>query len=148
MSRDRQMRVLIVEDNPDFLEALRRILHRCDPNAEISTAQGVEQARALLRTRRPDLVFLDIRLPDGNGLDLLEAIRRGSPRATVVVSTNYDLPEYSEAARVRGADCFVPKAKLTPQGVEHLLSKVRLALRERAAEQAEESPDAPPTISR
>lgn len=58
----------------------------------------------------PDIVVLDIGLPDGNGIDLLRAIRRTGRHASVVMLTNRPAQQYREGTLREGADFFVDKA--------------------------------------
>ncbi|MGZ3539371.1 MAG: response regulator, partial [Thermodesulfobacteriota bacterium] len=55
------------------------------------------------------IVFMDIRLPGENGLELTKKIKQNYPDIIIVILTSYDLPEYRQAALKRLADCFVPK---------------------------------------
>jgi DNA-binding NarL/FixJ family response regulator len=57
----------------------------------------------------PDTIFMDLRLPGANGLELTQKIKAQSPDTVVVIITNYDLPEYREAAFQSGADHFLSK---------------------------------------
>jgi len=58
---------------------------------------------------RPKIIFMDIRLPGENGLELTEKIKRNYPDITVIILANHDLPEYRQAARESMADYFVLK---------------------------------------
>jgi DNA-binding NarL/FixJ family response regulator len=58
------------------------------------------------------VVLLDLNLPDGNGLVLAEQIRAERPGTCVLVCTSHDLPEYREAATLRGATHFLSKGSL------------------------------------
>ena len=57
----------------------------------------------------PKIVFMDIRLPGENGLELTKKIKKNYPDVIIVVITSYDLPEYRQAARESMADYFLPK---------------------------------------
>ena len=102
-------KILIVEDGAIFRELLRTTLQSRFPSMEIfevtNGKEALEQAEAL----SPELVFIDIRLPDMNGLALTRIIKAKHPETTVVILTNYDLPEYREAALNYKADHFIPK---------------------------------------
>jgi signal transduction histidine kinase/CheY-like chemotaxis protein len=64
-------RVLVVDDDADFLKLLSRMLAVCDPDLEVIRAVAGEQALELMRTVRPDLVLLDIMMPGMDGWDVL-----------------------------------------------------------------------------
>jgi CheY-like chemotaxis protein len=57
----------------------------------------------------PDLIFMDIKLPEENGLELTGKIRASNPKVKIIILTSHDLPEYREAARAEGADHFLTK---------------------------------------
>lgn len=70
-----KIRALIIEDDPSQIEVLQELLTECCPNVTvIGTARSVKSAISLIRTSEPDLVFLDIRLPDGTGFDILDTL--------------------------------------------------------------------------
>jgi len=74
-------RVLVVDDDPDALQLLTRMVQTCDQTLQVLTASGGRDALEILRTRHPDLVLLDILMPDMDGWQVLatkaqeEAIR-------------------------------------------------------------------------
>lgn len=58
----------------------------------------------------PDLIFMDIKLPGENGLELIRKIRVSNSEVKIIILTSHDLPEYREAAKAGGADYFLTKA--------------------------------------
>ena len=74
-------------------------------------AGTVEEAVAQARLHQPDIVVMDVRLPDGNGLDLLRELRcSGNPDGTrVIIASASVLPSERDAALAAGADRFLPK---------------------------------------
>ena len=125
MTAERACTVLIVEDNGLFRQVLGDALRHRFPGLRVLEATDLDQGGVKLCEGRPDLVFLDIGLPDGNGLDLAEVIRRERPDAVVVVCTSHDLPEYRQAAEACGAHHFLPKDQMDWEKVGDL---VELAL--------------------
>ena len=106
-------RILYVEDEELNRALLRAVLHR-SPDLRLRSAALVEartlaQARAILTEQELDIVLLDVRLPDGNGLDLLREIKSRSPDLGVVVMSASVLPEEREEAMKAGSDAFVAK---------------------------------------
>ena len=101
--------VLIVDDNLLFRKLLRQRLKCRFPSLIISEAKDAREAMEIMLTSRPDLVFMDIRLPDGNGLDLTCQIKRQHPEIRIVIVTNYDGPEYRHAAFRCKADHYLTK---------------------------------------
>ena len=123
--------ILIVEDEPP----IRRLLRTTLGAHEYRTIEAATGAEALsgLRHHRPDLVLLDLGLPDIDGLQLLSQIRKLSPVPIVVLSSRGD-----EAAKVTaldsGADDYVTK----PFGAEELMARIRAGLRHRLQQQGAE----------
>ena len=97
-------RTLIVEDNATFRDALMRLLKSRFPLMLFEEAESAEEAMKMISDPVPDLIFVDLKLPGENGLALTTRIRALDPRVPIVVLTNYDLPEYREAAEKRGAE--------------------------------------------
>jgi DNA-binding NarL/FixJ family response regulator len=101
--------ILIVEDGAIFRELLRTTLQSRFPSMEIFEVTNGREALERMEALLPEIVFIDIRLPDMNGLELTKIIKAEHPEAKVVILTNYDLPEYREAASNYKADHFIPK---------------------------------------
>jgi len=73
----------------------------------------------------PNLMFIDIRLPGENGLELTKKIKTRYPKIIIIILTSYDLPEYREAAYQYGANYFLSKGS---SGREEILSLVESIL--------------------
>lgn len=120
--------VLIVEDNADYRGSLHHLLEERFPEMEIGEAvdgeDGLRQALALC----PGLVFMDIRLPRGNGLELTKVIKSALPDTVVGVISSYDILEYREAAFVNGADFFMAKGDWTGAQIVGLVSALVYAV--------------------
>jgi len=101
------LKVLIVEDSRLFRHVFKEMLHTRFPSLEIHEAADGEEALQMIKKVVPDLLFMDIRLPDANGLDLTRKIKAQHPRITSIIFTGYD-SEYREAAR-KVADYFLSK---------------------------------------
>ncbi len=102
-------RVLIVEDNAFFLQFFKETLRSRFPSMEISEAKDGEEAMQKIEAFRPEVVFMDVRLPGENGLELTKKVKAQYPDVIVVVVTNYDLPEYRKAAYESKANHFISK---------------------------------------
>lgn len=101
--------VLLVDDHDLIRQGLRRAFERDDEFDVVGEAGSVAEARARARERRPDVFVVDVRLPDGNGLDLVRTVRDDHPDAGIVVLTMYAGDEQLFAALDSGASAFVPK---------------------------------------
>jgi two-component system KDP operon response regulator KdpE len=120
--------ILVVDDEPQILRFLRTTLG--GHGYGVSTAGTAAAALAALRGRLPDLVLLDLGLPDLDGLALCRLLRQEPERAEwatlpLVVLSARDLEEDKVAALDLGADDYLTK----PFGVGELLARIRLALR-------------------
>jgi DNA-binding NarL/FixJ family response regulator len=102
-------RILIVDDNAFFLQFLKETLHSRFPSIDILEAANGEEALQKIKTLPPDAIFMDLRLPGENGLELTKKIKAQYPDIIVVILSNYDLPEYREAAYQCRANHFLPK---------------------------------------
>jgi CheY-like chemotaxis protein len=107
--RSDMKRILIVEDNAFFLQFLKETLRSRVPSIDILEAANGEEALQKIKTLSPDAIFMDLRLPGENGLELTKRIKAQYPNIVVVIITNYDLPEYREAAYQCKADHFLSK---------------------------------------
>ncbi len=110
-------RVLVVEDSTIFRTLLRETLQSRFPSMEIVEAADGEGAMQQIATHPPDLVFMDIKLPGENGLDLTSKIKAKYPHVAVIVLTSYDTPEYREAAAKAKADHFLAKGSSSREGI-------------------------------
>lgn len=102
-------RILLVEDNTFFREFLKETMHLRLPSVDILEAANGEEAMQKIETHSPEAIFMDLRLPGESGLELTRKIKTQHPNMIVVILTNYDLPEYRDAAYQSGADHFVSK---------------------------------------
>ena len=102
-------KALIVEDNVIFRRMLKEILYSRFPTMEIAEEPDGTELFPKMDAFLPHIVFMDIRLPGENGLELARRIKMNYPDTTVVMLTSYDLPEYREAARKCKVDHFVAK---------------------------------------
>ncbi|GAA4663010.1 MULTISPECIES: response regulator transcription factor [Amycolatopsis] len=118
------MRFLLVEDDGRVATAVRSALHRRGVDVEWA-ATGLE---AKAKYPQADVVLLDLGLPDMDGIELCEAIRRGSDAAIIVVSARGQVDDRITGLRA-GADDYLVK----PFHVDELLARAQAVLRRRAA---------------
>jgi len=102
-------KTLIVEDNTTFRQVLKEILNSKFPTMNIVEEPDGNQLLSTLDAFRPQIVFMDIRLPGESGLELAKKVKTNYPDVVVVMLTSYDLPEYRQAALQSKADHFVTK---------------------------------------
>ena len=126
-------RILIVDDDPYFLRVLSRILS--GENFQVKTAEGAAQAAEVLKENSFDVVISDLRLPDGDGLSVLQQVRKAGREVPVVILTAYgEVDSYLEAMNA-GVTEYLNK----PVKSEELIAVVRNCLQARAT-----SPEATP----
>ena len=102
-------KTLIVDDNVTFRQMLKESLYSRFPTMEIEEEPDGRDLFNRIDSFHPRIVFMDIRLPGENGLELTKKIKKNYPDIIIVILTSYDLPEYRQAARESMADHFVPK---------------------------------------
>jgi two-component system, OmpR family, KDP operon response regulator KdpE len=123
--------VLVIDDEPPIRRLLRTSLAAHD--YRVSEAETGRAALALLARDKPDLVILDLGLPDLDGIEVLRRIRAHSKVPVVVLSSRGDEAAKVEALEL-GADDYVTK----PFGLAELLARLRAALRHGFHEKGEE----------
>ena len=114
--------ILVIDDEPQILRALRTILSA--RQFRVSTASRGEEGLALAVAGAPDLIILDMSLPDMDGLEVCRRLREWSQVPIVVLSVRENERD-KVAALDHGADDYLTK----PFGIEELLARIRVALR-------------------
>lgn len=117
-------KTLIVEDNASFRQSLREIL--CTRFSFMVALEAADGNEALQKVDafHPDLVFMDIRLPGENGLEITKKIKTYYPKIIIIILTGYDLPEYREAAYQYGANYFLSKDSSTREEILALVESI------------------------
>ena len=122
MSKDKHL-ALIVDDEPDIRELLDITLSRMD--IETKCAENITQAKDLLSHHDFDLCLTDMRLPDGNGIDLIKYIQEHEPKLPIAMITAHGNMEFAIEALKSGAFDFVSK----PVDINILRNLVSTALK-------------------
>ncbi|HEV2375058.1 MAG TPA: response regulator transcription factor [Streptosporangiaceae bacterium] len=129
-----EARLLVVEDEPNILELLAASLRYA--GFEVITADAGTQAVQLAQRHRPDLVVLDIMLPDMDGFDVVRRLRGGGDHIPVVFLTARDATEDKIRGLTLGGDDYVTK----PFSLEEVIARIRAVLRRTRGDGAEPSP--------
>jgi DNA-binding NarL/FixJ family response regulator len=103
-------RVLIADDHPLILEGVRRALESVEDFEVVAEARRGSQVLPLVGREHPDLVLMDIRMPELDGLACLDQIRKKYPDVRVVVLSAFTDREHIETALRRGASAYVVKS--------------------------------------
>lgn len=104
------MTVFVVEDSDIVRERLIDMLTNLKSIEVIGYAYDSDEAIASIRQYKPDAVILDIQLRNGNGIEVLEDIRKESQVPLLVILTNYPFPQYRKRCLKAGADFFFDKS--------------------------------------
>jgi two-component system, OmpR family, KDP operon response regulator KdpE len=99
--------ILIIDDEPDICKLLQLSLLR--RGYIVKYVHALEEGMKCIRDKRPDILFLDIHLPDGSGLEALPAIKKQCPETPIVTISAYDTGMEMEQALSAGASYFLPK---------------------------------------
>jgi DNA-binding NarL/FixJ family response regulator len=103
------MKVLLVDDHDLIRQGLRRAFERAEDFTVVGEASSVAEGLAIAAQVQPDVVIMDVRLPDGSGLDAVKQLRAKHPQLGIVVLTMYAGDEHLFGALEAGASAFVPK---------------------------------------
>jgi DNA-binding NarL/FixJ family response regulator len=114
------MTVLIVDDHPTFRSFARELLES-EGFQVIGESEDGEAAIDAAEALRPDLVLLDVQLPDLSGFQVAERLRAKSLPAAVVLVSSRSASDYGDQIESSGAAGFVPKAELSGDAVRALL---------------------------
>lgn len=120
--------ILVIDDEPQIQRAIRTIL--TEKGFQVSTASRGEEGLALAAASEPDIVILDLGLPDMDGVEVTRRLREWTQCPILILSVR-DSERDKVAALDQGADDYLTK----PFGIEELLARVRVALRHSSSRQ-------------
>jgi two-component system KDP operon response regulator KdpE len=126
-------RILVIEDDASIRDVLRVLLQA--EEYRVIEAETAARAEVEARTHRPDLLLVDLGLPDGDGVKVIRAVRTWSPVPIIVLSARTKEAQKISALDA-GADDYVTKPFSAPE----LVARVRAALRRRARNTTEQLP--------
>jgi DNA-binding NarL/FixJ family response regulator len=105
------LRVLLVEDSKVLTERLTEAIRQIADVELIGTADTEASALAACKREPVDVIILDLHLKQGTGFGVMRALAATPAKPRIIVLTNYDLPEYKNAAIALGATHFLDKAR-------------------------------------
>jgi two-component system KDP operon response regulator KdpE len=124
--------ILVIDDKPQIQRAIRTIL--AEKQFRVTTASNGEEGLALAAANEPDLIILDLGLPDMDGVEVCRRLREWTETPVIILSVR-DSERDKVAALDMGADDYLTK----PFGVEEILARVRVALRHAIGRKGEPS---------
>ena len=124
--------ILVIDDEPQIQRAIRTIL--TEKQFKVTTASRGEEGLALAAATEPDLIILDLGLPDMDGVEVCQRLREWTQIPIIILSVR-DSERDKVSALDMGADDYLTK----PFGIEELLARVRVALRHSARMQGTQS---------
>jgi DNA-binding NarL/FixJ family response regulator len=104
--------VMLVDDSEAFLRAAVEFLEQPEELAVVGTARSGREALDQAPQLKPDVILLDLKMPDLTGFEVLPQLRAMLPTAGIIILTLYDFEGYREAALANGADESILKDKL------------------------------------
>ncbi len=114
-------RILIVDDIQAYRESVKEIVGDKFLDVIVEEAENGRDALEKVDSFQPNLIFMDIRLPDESGLELTKKIKAKYPNIRVAMLTSHDQPEYREVALRYGASHFLTKGIVTRQEIQDLV---------------------------
>jgi len=105
-----KIEIFIADDSLIVREHLVTMLDEVAGVEIVGQAENVAKAISGIRNLRPDVVILDIRMPDGSGIDVLQNIKQDGAAPMVIILTNYPYPGYRQKCLATGADFFLDKS--------------------------------------
>ena len=105
-----RLKVEIVDDTPIVRERLREMVQNMDRFTIVGEAGTPDDAFAVFKREKPDVIILDMKLKGGTGIDVLQAIRKVDKAVRIIVWTNFPYERYRVISRAMGADYFFWKA--------------------------------------
>ena len=134
MIDQKPIRVLCVDDHPLFLEGITRVIAYQNDMAQVGTASTGAEAVTKYRQTRPDVTLMDLRLPDGDGISAMAAIRGEFAEARVIMLTTFEGDVEIQRALAAGARGYMLKTSLPTdllagiravhKGLKHIPAKI------------------------
>ena len=104
------MKVFVADDSAVLRERVIEMLSDLPGIEIIGYAQDVSETLTAIKSLNPDVVILDIRMPGGSGMDVLQEVKKDKQAPVVIILTNYPYPQYRKKCLGLGADYFFDKS--------------------------------------
>jgi DNA-binding NarL/FixJ family response regulator len=117
-------KILIIDDNPMLRKTTKEMLISRFPSVDILEAADAIEGFQKVENWGPDLIFMDIKLREENGLKLTKRIKAVFPKVIVIIFTNHDLLEYRTKAYECGAEHFLSKSSASTKDILKLVDSI------------------------
>lgn len=114
----RKNRILIIDDHPIFCLGMSELINKEDDLEVCGSVESMKMAGAAIGELKPDLVVVDISLKDGNGIELVQEIKKSHEGLPTLVLSMYDESLYAERALMAGASGYIMKQEAIHKVVE------------------------------
>ncbi|MEW6738802.1 MAG: response regulator [Nitrospirota bacterium] len=125
MKKKKEIKVLLVDDEVDFVDTLAQRLKMRE--LLVDTVYDGEQALSFIKKIEPDVIVLDLKMPGLHGIEVLREIKRSSPQIQVIILTGHGTEKDEEEARRLGGFDFLRK----PADIDLLVAKIKEAFMEK-----------------
>lgn len=133
------LNILLVEDDEVDRLTIKRALRKNNLDYRIESCSDARQSMEVIKEQQFDIILLDYRLPDANGIDVLRSLKVHAGRTPIIIITSQGDEKVAAAAIKGGASDYIPKSLLTPEG---LIQSIRNALRIKQIEEEKELAEA------
>ena len=127
------MRILIADDSTLVRNSLKKLLLSIDNSLQIGESKNIQQTLKIFQQLNADLIILDIRMPDGNGIEALKIIKKQKPEQKVMMFTNYPNALNRAKCEAAGAEYFFDKSVDFEQ-IYETVKKLSDAIKEKAGD--------------
>ena len=110
IEKEKKIEVVIVDDHCVVAEGIARTINASEAATVVAVAGTIKRGLSILRSRRPDVLLLDVALPDGDGIDAIGKLREASPQTRIIVFTSYSEPAVVQRAMEAQAHGFQLKS--------------------------------------
>jgi DNA-binding NarL/FixJ family response regulator len=102
--------IVAIDDSPIIMKRIKDMLNESKAVKQLLTATNFEKGVSLINNHNPEVVLLDINLPDGRGLRNLYELRRLKPAIKIIIITNQEYEKYEQVSLQLGAYCYLDKS--------------------------------------
>lgn len=110
IEKEKKIEVVIVDDHCVVAEGIARTINASEAATVVAVAGTIKRGLSILRSKRPDVLLLDVALPDGDGIDAIGKLREASPQTRIIVFTSYSEPAVVQRAMEAHAHGFQLKS--------------------------------------